>query len=156
MKVLSKHGVYSEAELHSRCEILLENYCKQTNIEALVMIEMVRSDILPAVIGFAKSLADAASAQKAVCADLACTAEITLLKKVSALCDCLYNKCEALDTAVMGVKELPEDFALRAKYYRETVFAGMNELRAVADELETLVSKDFWPYPSYGRILYRV
>lgn len=156
VKLMSKHGVYSEAELRSRCEILLESYCKQLNIEALVMIEMVRCEILPAVITFAKNLSDAINAKKTVSDDIPCAAESALLRRVSALCDCLYNNCEALDNAVMGVKERPENPAVRAKYYREVVFAGMNELRAVADELETLVSKELWPYPSYGRILYRV
>ena len=154
--LLSKHKVYSEAELHSRCEILLENYCKQLNIEALVMIEMARCEIVPAVVSFTKKLSDAINSKKAVSADIACIAEVSLLKRVSALCDCLYNNCEALDSAIMCAKENPEDLAVRAKYYREVVFARMNELRAVADELETLVSKEFWPYPSYGRILYRV
>ena len=156
VRMLSSLGIYSETELRSRCEIMLENYCKQINIEALTMIEMVRRDILPAVIGFAGELSDTVNAKKKACPELCCGAETALLRKISALTDCLYDKCEALDNAVMAVKELPENFASRAKAYRRTVFAGMNELRAVADELETMVSKQAWPYPSYGRLLYRV
>ena len=154
--VLAKHKVYSETELRSRCEILMESYCKQVNIEALVMIEMVRCEMLPSVIEFTKILADAIISKKAASANIACAAEISLLERISALSDCLYNNCEALDHAVIGVKEVSGDLSVQSRYYREIVFARMNELRAVADELETLVSKEQWPFPSYGRILYRV
>ena len=154
--VLEKHKVYSETELRSRCEILMESYCKQVNIEALVMIEMVRCEMLPSVIEFTKTLADAIISKKAASANVACAAEISLLERISALSDCLYKNCESLDHSVIGAKEMSKDLSVLSRYYREIVFARMNELRAVADELETLVSKEQWPFPSYGRILYRV
>lgn len=154
--VLTKHGIYTEKELESRCEMLLEGYCKAVNIEALAMLEMVKADILPAVIAYSKDLADTIGAKKAVGSYIACSAETTLLTKISALTDSLYSRNDALDSALLGVKDCEEDYEKMASYYRNSVIAAMNELRAVADELETLVSEKHWPYPSYGKMLFRV
>jgi glutamine synthetase len=84
-----------------------------------------------------------------------CLAEKQLLKRISRLCDTLYARCEDLSSAISADK-IPADLVQRAKYYRETVLTLMNELREAADELETLVSKDYWPFPSYGRVMYKV
>lgn len=154
--VLTKHGIYTDKELESRCEMLLEGYCKAVNIEALAMLEMVKADILPAVIAFSKDLAETIGAKKAVGSYIACNAEITLLTKISALTDSLFSRNDALDSALLGVKDYEEDYEKMAFYYRNSVIAAMNELRAVADELETLVSEKHWPYPSYGKMLFRV
>jgi glutamine synthetase len=154
IQLFLRHHVLSETELRSRCEIMLEDYCKKTNIEAQVMLEMARRDILPAGIGFAGSLAQTLNAKRAALAGVPCFAETELLQRVSTLCDCTYEKTEALDNALQGAHR--GDMARRAQYYRETVCTAMDELRAVVDELETIVAKDVWPYPSYGRILYRV
>ncbi len=155
VRLFSRHGVLNETELRPRCDVMLEGYCKQINIEALVMTEMIRGDILPAVIDFGKFLAEAITSKKSACADIACLAENRLLKRISHLGDTLFTRCEDLSTAI-SPDNIPADLVQRAKYYRETVLALMNELREVADELETLVSKDYWPYPSYGRVMYRV
>ena len=154
--VLTKHGIYTEKELESRCEMLLEGYCKAVNIEALAMLEMIKADILPAVIAYSKDLAETISAKKAVAPSIACHAETTLLTKISALTDSLFSRNDALDSALLGVKDCEEDYEKMASYYRNSVIAAMNELRAVADELETLVSEKYWPYPSYGKMLFRV
>jgi len=156
VRMFEKLGVLSETELRARCEIMLENYCKQINIEAMTMIEMARRDILPAVIGYSGRMANAMNAKKAACPGLACAAETALLEKVGALTDEMHERCLALEEAVSGVQTLPQSYALRATYYRETVLEAMAALRKAADELETVTDKGAWPYPSYGRLLYRV
>ncbi len=156
VRMFEKLGVLSETELRARCEIMLENYCKQINIEAMTMIEMARRDILPAVIGYSGRMANAMNAKKAACPGLACAAETALLEKVGALTDEMHVCCLALEEAVSGVQALPQNYALRATYYRETVLEAMAALREAADELETVTDKGAWPYPSYGRLLYRV
>jgi glutamine synthetase len=155
VRLFAKHGVLSKTELRPRCDVMLEGYCKQINIEASVMTEMVRGDILPAVIDYSHFLADAITSKKSACGDVECLAEKQLLKRISRLCDELYARCEALSSAI-SPDSIPDDLVRRAQYYRETVLARMNELREAADELETLVSKDYWPFPSYGRIMYKV
>ena len=155
VSLYTKHGIYTKKEMESRCEIQLENYCKSVNIEALTMLEMVKADILPAVLAYSKELADTINAKKAA-GPVSCNAETTLLTKISGLADILYTKNDNLDTVLLGVKDVEGDMTATAAYYKNSVIAAMNELRAVADELETLVSEKCWPYPSYGRLLFRV
>ena len=145
-------GVMSPGELMACRDIYLDTYCKRLNIEAHVMTEMVRTDILPAVIHFEKMLAETIGAKEAL--DIRSPAEETLLKRISELCGELFTRCEKLDAAVS--EEMPEDPVQKAAYFRDVVFADMQSLRAVADELETLVGKKHWPFPSYGRLLYRL
>ena len=152
----TKHGIYTKKEIESRCEIQLENYCKSVNIEALAMLEMVKADILPAVLAYSKELADTINAKKSIGAGVPCSAETALLTKIAGLTDSLYVKNDNLDSALLGVKDVEGDITTTAVYYRNSVIAAMNELRAVADELETLVGEKYWPYPSYGRLLFRV
>lgn len=156
IRLMEENGVFSRKELKSRQDIMLESYCKQLNIEALVMTEMVRCDILPAVLGFQKDLADTVIAKKAAVPGISCFPETELLSHISELCESLYNNCEALDSLAAEVQTLPDDPIVRAEFYRDNIVPGMAVLRAVADELETVVSKDAWPFPSYGRLLYRV
>ena len=155
VRLLTRHGIFSETELRSRCEIMLENYCKQICIEARVMSEMVRRDILPAVIRFAGDTANAKNAKTAACPGLACAAETALIGRVSALTDELYARCAALDGAVADADGFA-DRSEQAHYCQRTVLPAMRLLRETADTLEDLVSKSVWPYPSYGRLLYRV
>ena len=157
VKLFEKFGVFSRTELTSRRDIMLENYCKQVNIEAMVLSEMVRCDILPAVIGFQKDLADAINAKRAAMPGVVpCAAERAILTKTATLCDKLYDKVKALDAAITKVGAIT-DMESRAKASREQLVTGtMAQVRSIADELETLVSKDAWPYPSYGKLLYRV
>ncbi len=156
VELFERHNVMTRTELASRCEIMLESYCKQVNIEAKVLSEMIRRDVLPACLRFAGNMAGVLQTKKAVMPDLACRAESDVLSRVSALTDELYARCAVLDEAIAGVGALPADYCLRAGYYHDTVLAAMAEVRAVSDELETLVCKADWPYPSYGRILFRV
>ena len=154
VRLFERHGVYSETELRARRDILLESYCKQINIEAQVMLEMIHRDIVPAVISFEKTLADTINAKAQI--KIESKAETKLLGSVSGLLEQLYDNCQALEEAAAGVKLKNCDLQSMAVYCHESVIPAMNALRVVADKLECLVSKDLWPYPSYGRLLYRV
>lgn len=155
VKLFEKHGVYTEAELHARYEIHLENYSKTINIEALTMIEMARKDILPAVSAYIKDLAQTASLAQSVCNGLSCSFESEMVSRLSALTDCMYKKLSALDDAVVGAGAISDGQQL-ADYYCSSVFSKMAELRAVADEIETMVGEKYWPYPTYGKLLFNV
>jgi len=155
MKLFAKHKIYTEAEVYSRYEILLETYCKTLNIEALTMLDMVKKEIIPAVCSYIKDLSQGALNKKAISPDINCELEEKLISKLSSLSSCLYNKMDELDNALLGVKDY-SDLGDCARYYRETVFSAMQSLRAVADEIEMLVGKDYWPYPTYGELLFSV
>ncbi len=154
--VFKKHGIFNDAEIYSRFEIQNENYAKIIHIEALTMLDMARKDILPAGSKFAGQLAETISAKKAACAEADVSYESELLKTVSALTGTIYSKVKQLEKAVLGVKDVDGGASPVALYYRKNVFSAMNELRAAADELEGSVSKEFWPYPSYGDLLFSV
>ncbi len=156
IKLFEQHGIYSEKELFARRDILLENYCKQVKIEALVMIEMVRRDILPAVIPYEKTLADAIIAMRTVSKDLNCRTETALLKQVSELLEQVSDCCDSLEKSVAGICTQPSELYGSLRSCNDVVLRDMQNLRSVTDRLETLVGKDIWPYPSYGRLLYRV
>lgn len=140
IRLFTSHKVFSECEIHSRLEILLENYCKVLHIEALTMLEMAERDILPAVSAFAKALSEGALAKKGLLADIDCTYEETTVKKISSLSSCMHDRIAALEGALLGAKNI-EDIAEQAMYYKDTVFAAMNELRAAGDELEVTVAR---------------
>lgn len=155
-RVLEKHGVYSESELVSRFEIHNENYSKVINIEAETMLDMAKKYILPAGSKFAGTLSETINAKKTACADADAMYEMEMLKKVSSLTDALYKKAAQLEKDVCDAKELSGDTSKCAFFYREHVFESMNELRISADELETIVPKELWPFPSYGDLLFSV
>lgn len=156
VRLFERHGIYSETELRARRDILLANYCKQIKIETNVMTEMIRCDILPAVLSFEKQLADTILAKRAVSEKLGCQPELNLLEKVSALAEKMSGRCAALEHSGAEIIIAPDSLEKMAQYCRDTVIPDMQELRSVTDALETLASKDCWPYPSYGRLLYRV
>ena len=151
------HKVYSRAELAAVQEILLENYCKQVHIDASVVSEMVRRDILPAVIAYARGIAEAIDAKERIGGyhKFPHRAESELLDRVSTLCDELSRRRTALDAAMERTGEIA-DLAERALAYRAIVTGQMARVREVSDALEDIVSKSAWPYPSYGNLLYRV
>ena len=154
--LFTKHGIYTAEELHSRCEILLDNYCKVLHIEALTMLDMSKKEIIPAVSAYLKDLSATASSIKSVVADADCTMQEQLIHKIAALSGSLYKKTEALGTAVLNTKDHEENIEERAQYYKNYIFSGMQELRAVADELETLVGEEYWPFPTYGDLLFKI
>lgn len=153
--LFEKFGVLSKTEIHARYEIQLENYCKQLHIEALTMIDMIKKEILPAVCSYMKDISKEALNKKQLNAEICCELEETLLKKLSALSAELYRKMEVLEKAIT---EQPAfgDLLEEAKYYRNTVFASMEDTRTTADEIESLVGEKYWPYPTYGKLLFSV
>ena len=156
VELFARHGVYSPGEMHSRLEIMLENYSKQINIEAKTMLEIAKREILPAAISFSKLLADAVNSMLAVPRGIPVEAESGLLRRVASLTDDFYKNIEKLDKSITAASEIDGGEEERSHHYRNVVFAAMNELRLVGDELEEMVSSDFWPYPTYGSILYKV
>lgn len=153
--LFKKHNIYSETEIESRCEILLENYCKIINIEALTMVDMINKEIMPAVMRYSKDLADSAAAKKAVCPTLSCKAECALVETVSSLTDKLYDKTGELSDAIEKAHG-GKDIEKRALFCRDKVLLAMREARSTADELETKVSGDYWPFPTYEDLLFRI
>ena len=151
-----KHGIVSEQEIHARYEIELEHYSKQLNIEALSMLDMAKRDITPAVISFINELAQTVSFKKQVSTFMSCYAEESLLKSLSEELEAFVKKTDELEAAVKNAAEYSSDNLAYAKYFRNTVFALMEELRAVGDEMETEMPSKYWPYPSYGEILFGV
>ncbi|PKM63476.1 MAG: glutamine synthetase type III [Firmicutes bacterium HGW-Firmicutes-21] len=156
IKLFTKHKIFTEAEIHSRCELLLENYCKVISIEALTMLDMVRKDILPAVYEYGKMLAGAAKAKKEIGIDISDDSEVALAEKLGRLASILFKKADLLEKTLISAGDKNGNTAAHAMFYKETVLAEMQEFRATADELETLVGAKYWPFPTYGEILYSV
>ena len=153
--MLTAHGVFSEAELKSRYEITLENYCKTVVIEANTMVDMAKTEIAPAVEAYVAEVAKAVAAKKAVDATLPCTYEMGLVKKLSMLCDRIAIKTEELETIVKEIQET-EDIGTEANAIRDTLLGKMYELRLACDEAETVTAKSYWPFPTYGDLLFGV
>ncbi len=153
VKMFEMFKVYNRTELESRTEIILENYAKVLNIEALTMLDMAKRQILPAGMEFAKKLADSVVAKKA--ADINYELEKKLADKVSALNAGISAAIDELDSSLIGVADAG-DAEATAVYYRSSVFAAMQNLRAVADELETITPEKMWPFPTYGDLLFKV
>ncbi len=154
--LFTKHKIFTAAEMHSRYEILLDNYCKTLNIEALTMIDMAKKQILPAVFSYLKDLSGTATQKKAISADIPCEPEESLIRKISSLAACFYKKTEALESALLDAKNFEGDLQKEADHYKGDVFTAMQEMRLSADELETLLGKSYWPFPSYSDLLFRV
>ena len=156
VELFTSHKIYTEAEMEARYETIIEEYSKTLNIEALTMSEMVRRDILPAVSGYIASLAEAVASKRAAVAGLPCAAETSLIQKLSSLLDSAYEKVEALDTLVADGKAESHNALTVATYYKDVIIPAMNKPRAVVDQMEVDTASQFWPYPSYGDLMFRV
>ena len=152
VELFKKHGVFSEVESMARYEIKLEEYSKIINIEALTMIDMAKKSIAPAVSEYSAELASTAISKKEL--GVNAKAELDVLTRISDLAAVLNDKIATLESAVIkaGEFELKE----QADFFHDTVIPAMNELRLVADELETLTADAYWPFPSYGELLFSV
>ncbi len=151
--VFTKHSVFTESEIHSRYEILLEGYCKTIHIEALTMIDVVKKEILQSSISYQSELMALLSAKKA--AGLGYDFEQSLVARLSNLTTTLYSQLDELEGFIVEVKSIEDSLEL-ARYYRNTIVLGMTKLRLVVDELETIVAKKHWTLPTYAEILYSV
>ena len=155
VKMLTAHKIFSPAELHSRYEILLENYSKTVNIEALTMVDMARKEILPAVEGYTKSLAETLAAKKAAVAGLPCKYETATITKLSELSDEIADATADLDSEIAKFQAI-EDVTEAANDIRDVILGKMDALRTVCDEAETITAKEFWPFPTYSDLLFSV
>ena len=153
--MLTSQGVYTEAELKSRCEIMLDNYCKTIVIEANTMEDMAKTQILPAIEAYSADLARNAAAKKALDSALACSYETGVVRRLSVLADRIADKAEELGSALLSLGDA-EDIEAESVMIRDTVLKLMGELRLACDEAETLTAKSFWPFPSYGDLLFSV
>ena len=151
-----KNKICSADEIRARYEIELEGYSKQINIEALTMIDMAKKNILPAVTSYVRDLTDTALAKKALSDAIPTSVEEDLITSLSNKLVCFSKKTAELEEAVIKASDYSDDNLKYAKYYRETVFALMQELRAVGDAMETETASEYWPYPSYGELLFGV
>ena len=155
LELFARHRIYTAEEARSRYEILLDNYCKILNIEAMTMIDMVRREILPAVSLYSGKVADAALKKKSLGID-ACTGyEEKLVGKLSSLTSAIDSRCDALETALYEIKASDDLYRL-ACGYRDRVFIAMQELRAAVDEAESVTDARAWPFPTYGDLLFGV
>ena len=154
VELFTTHHVFTEHEIHSRYEIILEGYCKTLHIEALTMVDMVKGEIIPACIDYQNDLAKLLDRKKA-CGRYDVSLEGHLLERIAKLCASLLEKLTGLEDALMESRE-ERDILAHACFYRDRIFAAMSELRLIVDELETLVAKKYWPLPSYARMLYSV
>lgn len=155
VKLFTKNKIFTETEIHSRYEIQLENYSKILNIEALTMLDMAKKDILPAVTSYVRDLTDTALSKKALSPDLPCDFEEDLIAKLSGLTSCFAKKITALEQVLLKTKDI-EGVQEIANFYGEEVFPAMQELRAVGDEMEINTGAEYWPYPTYGELLFGV
>lgn len=155
IKLFTKHNVFTESEIYSRYEILLEDYSKVINIEALAMIDITSKEIIPAVIDYQNELSKLLECKAKICSEISTTLEKELLIKISNLSAKLYCNLNTLSETLETVQGI-EDTLESAKAYREQVFSAMSDLRVIADQLEVLIGKEYWKIPTYGEILYSV
>ena len=155
VEMLTSLKIFSEAEIRSRYEICLENYCKTVNIEGLTMVDMARKEILPAVEAYLGNLSGTVAAKTAAVPGLACKYEKDLISKLSKLADEISDAASSLDTTLIRLKAIP-DVTDAAYVIRDVVLQKMAELRVVCDETESITADKYWPFPTYGDLLFGV
>ena len=155
IKLFETHGILTRDEVVSRYDIMLENYSKVINIEALTMLEMARQDIIPAVCEYIKLLSDETAAKKLVCASVNCSMEENLISALSDKLSALFENLEELDKEVHTAHNM-SGAQKAAEYYHDTVLARMEKVRGIADYMEVYTAKEYWPFPTYGDLLFSI
>lgn len=155
IELFTRHEIFTKTEIHSRYEILMENYCKTIAIEAQTLLEMIRQEVIPAVCSYQKEIVTTATLKQGFSTDMDCSLEHKLLSSISSLSSCLFKNAEALDVILSQAKS-HHDILEQALAYRNDVIPAMQEIRIVADQLETLTGKAYWPFPTYGELLFSV
>lgn len=155
IRLFTQHGVYTKTEMHSRYEIMLENYCKTINIEAHTMIEMVYKDILPAITTYTREICDTGLAKKAFLACVDTSYEENLVTRLSALSAAISADAAELEITLAATVRL-NDITKRAFSFKEHVCTAMETLRRVCDEAEEITAEKYWPYPTYTELLFGV
>ena len=155
VRLFARHCIFTETEIRSRMEILLDNYIKTIQIESLTMVELVKKEILPAIIAYTRELSAAALDKRSLSAEIDISVELDTVRRLSSLAACIKTDAEKLESALVEVRTHPTAVE-QASFCRATVFVAMQELRTVVDEAETLVSAKHWPFPTYGELLYGI
>ena len=153
--LMEEFGVLTKVEMESRYEVEMEHYSKIINIEALTMLEMARKQLLPAVNSYMSELANTAASKLAVSENISVRSEAKTLTKLSADADAMSDAVDTLQDAVDASKALPTE-AEKAVAFHDNVLPAMDALRAAADDAETICGEDYWPLPSYSKMLYYV
>ena len=153
--LMEEFGVLTKVEMHSRYEVELEHYSKVINIEALTMLEMARKQLLPAINAYMSEVANTAASKLAVSENISVRSETKTLTKLSADADAMSDAVDTLQDAVDASKALPTE-AEKAVAFHDNVLPAMDALRAAADDAETICGEDYWPLPSYSKMLYYV
>ena len=153
--LFERHNVFTRAELRARFEIGLENYSKLCNIEAVTMYKLVKKNILYVATSYAGEISEAALAKKSLLPEINCEYELDTVRRLSELTDGLHKKVAELYDALCEAQEKP-DALKKARFFKDAVLTKMEELRGLADELELLVSRKHWPFPTYGDLLFSV
>ena len=153
--MLTSHKVFSEAELKSRCEITLENYCKTVTIEANTMSQMAKKEILPAIEEYTSSIASAAGKKKALDAEVSCVYETGTVRKLSLLSGQIFEKCDELDKVLCKLSD-SANVEQEGYMIRDELLPKMSELRVACDEAEVITAEKYWPFPTYGELLFGV
>ena len=155
IELFTRHGVFTEGEMYSRYEIMVDNYCKTLNIEARTLNSMIKREILPAASREEARLANVILHKRTAIKHITCKAEEELLKELSSLSDELYTLCTAFETKRKHAKTI-KDFYERGLYYRDEIFTDLEKMRAVIDKMEIIIPSDVWPYPTYYDLLFSV
>ncbi len=155
VEMLTAHKIFSEAEIESRYEITLENYCKTVNIEGLTMVDMARKEIIPAVEKYVSDIATAYSAKKNSVAGISVKYEEEMLKKLSVLVDEMDAAVKELELALVKYNTIT-DITEASEDIRDDVLPKMSVLRIACDEAETITAEEYWPFPTYGDLLFGV
>ena len=153
--MLTSHKVFSEAELKSRCEITLENYCKTVTIEANTMSQMAKKEILPAIEEYTAFIASAAGKKKALDAEVSCVYETGTVRKLSLLSGQIFEKCDELDKVLCKLSD-SANVEQEGYMIRDELLPKMSELRVACDEAEVITAEKYWPFPTYGELLFGV
>lgn len=156
-KLLTSHHIFTDAELHSRYEIKLENYVKTLHIEAGTLAEIIQKDLLPSITTYMEKIAQTAALKKSVVPDISVSAEASLLTQLTELSETMTKDLETLkkDTA-MAEYESGKDLLKSAKLYQSVVLSDMEKVRASADAAEVLIPDSILPYPTYGKLLFSI
>ena len=155
MDMLIRHKVFTEAELRSRYEIMMENYDKTVSIEAHTMVDMAKKEILPAIDAYISDLSAGVSAKKAADSEASCRYETKRIRRLSALLDQIDEAVDDLESALVSMSTLG-DATAQADFIRDEVIPKMSLVRVPADEAETLTAEKYWPFPTYGDLLFGV
>ena len=153
--LMEEFGVLTKVEMESRYEVEMEHYAKVINIEALTMLEMARKQLLPAVNAYMSEVANTAASKLAVSESISVRSETKTLNRLSADADAMSDAIDTLQDAVDAAKALPSE-SEKAVAFHDNVLPAMDALRAAADDAETLCGEDYWPLPSYSKMLYYV